>query len=153
MPRRVIRKGFNSRSRAVLTESVKILVRTANSDSPFQHTKTIRVKVTGKEWSIFKILRKEHVQLHPSFLHQSYLQDLHCSRMSQLTETTFYYFLRVADILINLLILKLRRMDGIVKCTHLDKTKATYVAKYKSFVHDTCKIPFKFYVSEESHTL
>ena len=59
----------------------------------------------------------------------------------------------MADNLINLLILELRRMDGIEKCTQLDKTKATNIANYESFIRNTCKIPFKFYVSEESCTL
>ena len=44
-------------------------------------------------------------------------------------------------------------MDGIARCTHLDKTKAVNVITYESFVHDTCKIPFKFYICQESHTL
>ena len=124
-----------------------------------------RKDTTLQRNGLFKILRKEHARLHPSFLHQSYQarspRKFNCSRsplfkdipIDRVIIDNLHLFLRVADNLINLLILELHRMDGIVKCTHLDKTKATNVADYESFVRDTCKIPFKFYVSEESHTL
>ena len=272
------KKGVQQSLSSRLTERVKILVRTANSDSPFRHTKTVRVKLTGdgtylgskihvvtfgftvldegdiaksangyhllcllkedesydslaqglkniieevstvarhglkvdecsysvrfylggdwkflamvcgldsanskysciwctcpkeeryntaKEWSIQdteKGARSIASIISASKLPARSPRKFNCSRsplfkdvpIDRVIIDNLHLFLRVADNLINLLILELRRMDGIVKCTHLDKTKATNVAKYESFVRDTCKIPFKFYVSEESHTL
>ena len=56
-----------------------------------------------------------------------------------------HLFLRVTDILINLLILELRRLDGIEKCklTSLDRSRVTHIAKCEQ-----CKICFKIFNSD-----
>ena len=64
-----------------------------------------------------------------------------------------HLFLRVADNLINLLILDLRRLDGIGKCSTLDRSKATNVGKYEDFLVHTCNIPFHFYVCKDTRSL
>lgn len=50
-----------------------------------------------------------------------------------------HLFLRVADNLINLLILDLRRLAGIEKCNELDRSKATNIREYEAFLVFSCK--------------
>ena len=64
-----------------------------------------------------------------------------------------HLFLRIADNLINLLITELRRMDGIERCTSLDRTKARNVTNYEFFLQNTCKIQFRFYICQDSRAL
>ena len=54
------------------------------------------------------------------------------------------------DTLINLLILELRRQDGIERATlqSLNRTTAKNVAPYESFLNNECQIPFQFYISD-----
>ena len=58
------------------------------------------------------------------------------------------------DTLINLLILELRRQDGIEQATlqSLNRTTAKNVAAYESFLNNECQIPFQipfqFYISD-----
>lgn len=61
---------------------------------------------------------------------------------------TLHLFLRVADLLINLLIMELRRQDGIDKTTRvkLDRNKLTHLAKYEHYLNEDCKISFRWYV-------
>ena len=61
-----------------------------------------------------------------------------------------HLFLRVMDTLINLLILELRRQDGIERATlqSLNRTTAKNVAAYESFLNNECQIPFQFYISD-----
>ena len=61
----------------------------------------------------------------------------------------------MSDALTNLLIRDLRRADGLEKSTmrSLDKSKATNIAAYESFLNHECKICFHFYVCQDSHTL
>lgn len=68
---------------------------------------------------------------------------------------TLHLFLRIADVLINLLILDLRRADGIdrMACVKLDRAKLTNIATYEKFLNETCKISFSWYVSEDSKKL
>ena len=116
---------------------------------------------TPQRFGLFKILRKERASITAaSKLPARSPWKFNCSRsplfkgvpIDRVVIDNLHLFQRVADNL-NLLILELRRMDSIVKCTHLDKTKATNITNYELFIHDTCKIPFKFYVCEESRTL
>ena len=62
---------------------------------------------------------------------------------------TLHLFLRVADLLINLLIQELRRQDGIAKAT-LDRDKHSHVTSYESFLNTVCKIHFRWYTSQET---
>ena len=63
---------------------------------------------------------------------------------------TLCQFLRIGELLINLLILDLRRQDGIekVKVDKLDRTKQTHLAAYENFLNEHCKIPFSWYVED-----
>ena len=68
---------------------------------------------------------------------------------------SLHLFLRISDVLINLLIRDLRTMDGIEKLTanksveSLGKNIDTYV----DFLNNVCKIRFRWYVDKESKKL
>ena len=64
-------------------------------------------------------------------------------------------FLRICDVLINLLILELRRLDGIDKnvLRTFDRSTATHVAKYEQYLNDECKISFHMYLDKDSRSL
>ena len=66
-----------------------------------------------------------------------------------------HLFLRICDVLINLLILELRRLDGIEKnkLQSFSKNNAVNVAKYEDFLNDTCKISFHMYLDKDSKVL
>ena len=64
-----------------------------------------------------------------------------------------HLFLRIADVLINLLITELRRQDGIDKCKQLDHSKARHVTVYEKYLNEAFKIPFQFYICKDSNTL
>ena len=67
---------------------------------------------------------------------------------------TLHLFLRICDVLVNLLILELRRLDGIEKFSKVnDLKKLKNISKYENFLHDTCKISFHFYQDKESKNL
>ena len=66
-----------------------------------------------------------------------------------------HLFLRISDVLTNLLILDLRRMDGIEKIreSEFKQTKAKNLDQYITFLNVNCKIPFYMYVDKESKHL
>lgn len=68
---------------------------------------------------------------------------------------SLHLFLRIADVLINLLIRDLRILDGIEKATNVDLkgAGATYIKKYETFLNISCKIRFQWYVDKESKKL
>ena len=59
-----------------------------------------------------------------------------------------HLFLRVSDTLTNLLILDLRRMDGIekIKGNEFKQQAATNLNTYIKFLNESCKIPIHMYV-------
>ena len=59
-----------------------------------------------------------------------------------------HMFLRISDVLINLLIRDLRVLDGIEKVQGLDRTKAKHLEHYEQFLQQSCKIHFKFYADK-----
>ena len=63
---------------------------------------------------------------------------------------TLHLFLRISDVLINLLIQDLQRCDGIDKVTtcKIDKGKQTNLARYEKFLNDDCGISFQWYITE-----
>ena len=65
---------------------------------------------------------------------------------------TLHLFLRISDVLINLLIQDLRRQDGIAKAT-LDREKHSNVVSYETFLNTVCKIHFRWYTSQETKQL
>ena len=66
---------------------------------------------------------------------------------------SLHLFLRVSDLLINLLIQDLRRVDGIAKATTLDRNKHCNITAYEKFLNDKCKVHFSWYTSRESKEL
>ena len=73
--------------------------------------------------------------------------------MHRVIPDDLHMFLRIGDILINLLITELRRQDGIEKCKQLDRSKANHIAVYEKYLNEACKIPFQFYICKESNAL
>ena len=66
-----------------------------------------------------------------------------------------HLFLRICDILINLLILELRRLDGIEKSKlqTFDRNKTKHITKYEEFLNNECKISFHMYLDKEEKAL
>jgi len=67
----------------------------------------------------------------------------------------FHLLLRICDVLINLLITELRRIDDLEKCRiqKLGHTKVVNIKKYENFLNETCKIAFHFFVDKNSKKL
>lgn len=64
---------------------------------------------------------------------------------------TLHLFLRITDVLINLLIRDLRIHDGIAKATELDQAPMnSYTKSYENFLNIECKIRFKWNVDRNS---
>ncbi len=61
---------------------------------------------------------------------------------------TLHLFLRIGDLLINLLIMELRRQDGIDKQRTL-RLDQTHLASYETFLNEECKISFQWYADEQ----
>ena len=61
---------------------------------------------------------------------------------------TLHLFLRVSDVLINLLIQDLRRLDGILKDTVVDSQQHVNITAYESLLHE-CKINFRWYTGKD----
>ena len=69
---------------------------------------------------------------------------------------SLHLFLRIADVLINLLIRDLRILDGIDKATNFDQAKlgnTTNMKAYQVFLNDVCKIRFQWIVEKEGKKL
>ena len=68
---------------------------------------------------------------------------------------SLHLFLRIADVLINLLIRDLRIIDGIDKAINIDlkKVDSACIKKYEYFLNKSCKIRFQWYVDKESKKL
>ena len=66
-----------------------------------------------------------------------------------------HLFLRISDILINLLILDLRRMDGIekLKNNEFNQSATQQLDTYITYLNDSCKIPFHMYTDKDSRIL
>ena len=66
-----------------------------------------------------------------------------------------HLFLRVSDTLINLLILDLRRLDGIEKFRSNEFKPSTFenINRYIIFLNVNCKIPFHMYADKDSKIL
>ena len=59
----------------------------------------------------------------------------------------------MTDVLFNLLILEIRRLDGIERITHPGVINSENLTTLESFINDTCHIPFKFFVNKDSKQL
>ena len=62
---------------------------------------------------------------------------------------SLHLFLRVSDLLINLLIQELRRQDGITRAV-FDRTKHVNATAYENFLNEVCKIRFHWYTCKET---
>ena len=62
---------------------------------------------------------------------------------------SLHLFLRVADVLINLLIMDLQRADGIrnSRIDKIDRTKESCIIVYERFLNEQCRISFQWYTS------
>ena len=63
-----------------------------------------------------------------------------------------HLFLRITDVLINLLILELRRLDSIEKVSSHSKD-STLLEKYEKYLNEQCKVSFHFYTDHTSKAL
>lgn len=63
-----------------------------------------------------------------------------------------HLFLRVTDVLFNLLVTDIRRQDGIERCQE-NLPAASSVSKLEIFLNGTCHIPFKFAICKETKSL
>ena len=61
--------------------------------------------------------------------------------------------LHLYDVLFNLLILEIRRLDGIERITRPGAINSDNLTILESFIKDTCHIPFKFFVNKDSKQL
>ena len=66
---------------------------------------------------------------------------------------SLHLFLRIADVLINLLIRDLRILDEIDKATSLDQANTTNMKAYQTFLNESCKIRFQWYFEKEAKKL
>ena len=66
-----------------------------------------------------------------------------------------HLFLRISDVLINLLIRDLQVADGIHKSTSTlpNKSKGRYMVTYRDFLNGPCKIQFNWFIDKESKRL
>lgn len=70
--------------------------------------------------------------------------------MERVVIDTLHLFLRISDVLINLLIRDLRIKDGITKATGTDVPCDSYTKLYETFLNDVCKIRFKWKIDKET---
>ena len=64
-----------------------------------------------------------------------------------------HLFLRISDVLTNLLILELRKLDGTEKAQTFNRDKSANMAPYEHFLNHQCKISFKWHINKELKTL
>ena len=85
---------------------------------------------------------------------RKYTKDLKCACINQpifhayLSQGSFQTFcisLKISNVLTNLLILELRRMDGIDK-VNSKANNTTHISQYEKFLNEECKISFHFYI-------
>ena len=73
--------------------------------------------------------------------------------IEQVVIDSLHLFLRISDVLINLLIRDLRILDGTEKATSLDEANKTNIKAYKTFLNESCKIRFQWYFEKEAKKL
>ena len=66
---------------------------------------------------------------------------------------SLHLLLPIADVLINLLIWDLRILDGVDKATSLDQANTTNMKAYESFLNESCKIRFQWYIEKGAKKL
>ena len=78
--------------------------------------------------------------------------------IDHITPDILHLFLRISDVLTNLLITDLRKLDGITKgkvssVNELSQDTSCQVVKYEQFLNEQCKIPFHFYTDKATKCL
>ncbi len=63
---------------------------------------------------------------------------------------SLHLFLRIADVLINLLIRDLRTLDGLSTMTNRKDQSSQNVDEYAAFLNNECKVRFRWYTDKES---
>ena len=63
---------------------------------------------------------------------------------------SLHLFLRIGDVLINLLIRDLRFLDGVEKATSVITPDSTNMKSYEEFLNKSCKIRFRWFIDKES---
>ena len=65
-----------------------------------------------------------------------------------------HLFLRITNVLFNLLIVEIRRYDRIKRATVSDiASQSSYRDRLEFFINNSCKIPFKFSINKETKQL
>ena len=72
-----------------------------------------------------------------------------CIPITRIIPDILHLFLRISDVLTNLLLLELRRMDGIDK-VNSKANNTTHISQYEKFLNEECKISFHFYTDKSS---
>ena len=67
-----------------------------------------------------------------------------CIPIKRVVPDILHLFLRISDVLTNLFIVELRRLDGF------DKMNAHHLTTYETFLNEECKVSFHFYTDKES---
>ena len=75
-----------------------------------------------------------------------------CIPIKYVIPDILHLFLRISDILTNLLIMELRRMDGLDKVNpkSLSQDNANHLTRYEKFLNEKCKVSFHFYTDKDS---
>ena len=72
-----------------------------------------------------------------------------CIPITRVIPDILHLYLRISDVLTNLLILELRRLDGIDKI-NAKVTVINRINQYEKFLNEECKISFHFYTERGS---
>lgn len=75
-----------------------------------------------------------------------------CISIDHIVPDILHLFLRISDVLTNLLILQLRRLDGMDKMNSksLSLDSADHLIRYERFLNEQCKVGFHFYTDKDS---
>jgi len=92
-----------------------------------------------------------------SKLPKSNKQKFNCSRTPifpfiplRVVIDSLHLFLRIGDVLINLLIRDLRFLDGVDKATSVITPDSTNLKSYEEFLNKSCKIRFRWFIDKDS---
>ena len=115
----------------------------------------------SKKWSAFDastgartVAKIQSLTCQPKSRRKGYIRDpiFKFIPIDHVMIDTLHLFLRVADVLINLLIQDLRREDGILKATNIDTSQHSSITAYESLLAD-CKINFRWFISKATKDL
>ena len=115
----------------------------------------------SKEWSITDTeqgARTVDEITNKSKLAKTSNQRFNCARvplfstipLNRVVIDSLHLFLRISDVLINLLIRDLRILDGVGKATN--DPNSIHLKTYENFLNKECKIRFRWFVDKESKT-